>query len=313
MKITSIEYMLKVRPPLRIGAGVQIGVLNIQGIDLDLRYVPGNTLRGLIGLQLLKTCCIKLNEGKPYNCMSCDVEDCAYRDLILNRNHGEGAYFHFGKIEEKIKSNIVHMVTLDKRAKTVMKGLAPFSYEVVVPLNGNHFTIRSRILLVNSDKYINDVKNAIKLAKFQGLGGKRSIGWGFIEEAKIISQKTIEIDTESYAEINATVETPIPLMKGKSIEESIRKALEDTVYAFLKKKIKKCEIILRGKYQIKPVTYWSEAERKPYVNMAIAPQTKIKIKLEEKIQGIKTILTHIGITHNNTWYTKAGYGVLQVI
>jgi len=311
LRIHKISYKLEVVAPLRIGSGIQIGNLNLAKSPSSRYYIPGNTLRGLIGKQLLKIVCQNLRHGKVPNCKICK-ENCAYRSLIANNRHGEGAYFHFGVIEDRLKLISIPMIRLLRDRKVVEKERAPFFYQAVVPEKGNTIHAESQIYVVNADEdSIEALRQGILLSKYQCIGGRRSWGWGFIKDTKIteIKEISIEFKEETLEEITLKLITPLPIDKNYGIQGTIIKALK-TLTSLGNINQKNILVKIRSPFRLIPIGYWSEIERKPYTELALGENTVLII--EGKIpQFVKDIASIFGISLDNKWYTKAGYGIAE--
>lgn len=317
MKLYEIKYSLNILPPLRIGSGIVIGNLNLAKEPSTPYYIPGNTLRGLIGYQLLKLKCKKLSTGEKPNCDHCK-EDCEYKILIHDKNHGRGAYFHFGKINnDEVEIVSIPMSQLTRDSKTVVKGISPFFYQALYPRNEKKITINATVYLVNNnDKELLDtLKHAILTTKHQCLGGRRSWGWGYIIDVKVLNIKEINIETHEenfFINSNLKLLTPLPIEKGKTIEETIKNSIRHLLSMITPEKTsmpKDITIRIRSPFRIKPINYWNESENKPYTEPALSEETIINIKGNKLPKTLLEYIKIFGLTINGTWYTKAGYGI----
>lgn len=326
--IKILEYTFEISTPLRIGSGIQVGILNLtQRPSQGEYFIPGNTLRGLIGLQLLKLYCI--NPKKATKCEECENRNqCPYWILIKNNSHGEGAYFHFGKIQGKEEEDfVIEHITgtrLYRDTKTVVKEEAPFVYEVLMAKKNKEINLSGNIYLISiSNELLEKLKNGIFASRKQCLGGKRSWGWGYIENAKVKVKDAQEIsllndkNRESNNSFEFSIQTPLPINSiYGSIENSIKNSLKQLAEAFhsLISYIPRVDKIEIKKFSLKSISYWNEVENKPYRTWALAERTSIRIKTDNAtaMKKLLTLAKITGITHNNQWYTKTGYGITNL-
>lgn len=328
LNIKLLEYTFEISTPLRIGSGIQVGVLNLtQHPSRGEYFIPGNTLRGLIGLQLLKLYCI--NPENAIKCEECENRNrCPHWVLIKNNSHGEGAYFHFGKIQGKEEEDFVidHITgtRLYRDTKTVVKEEAPFIYEVLIAKKDKETNLNGNIYLINTNnELLEKLKNGMFACRNQCLGGKRSWGWGYIENVKVKVNDAPEISLfndksrENSNTFEISIQTPLPINSiYGNIENSIKESLKQLAEAFQSlinhvPKVNKIEI---KKFSLKPISYWNEVKNKPYRTWALAERTPISIKTDNTIamEKLLTLAKVTGITHNNQWYTKMGYGVTNL-
>jgi len=293
-RVWRVKYSLKIKPPLHIGSGVQRGIINESRSD----FVPGNTLKGLIGHALLKIVCI--------NSTDCDVcpekDSCAYPRLILSNTHGVGAYFHWAKLE--VKKTLVHNIQLDRSTKSVCEG--PFIYEALYPRVGNNIIVDSDIIVINQED-VKIISNAIKATRGMGLGGRRSWGWGTVVSAEVKDIEKIELPhaDSNGATLDFCVEKPLPIPTGiKSIESAIR----DLVNKFYGR-VSDVNIRIES-FRLTSSVGWSERNGRAYpMYPALDVGVRFMVSISSHASGLPWLASNIGLTPSGYWFTKAGYGL----
>lgn len=310
-KLLVLNYILEVKPPLHLGAGIKRGTLNETRSDM----VPGNTLRGLIGHSLLKLTCS--NPNIP--CNTCEEEQrCAYPRLILSQKLGEGAYFHPGSLQN-VEKKFVRGIQLERTTKTVVKAASPFFYETLYPKN-DKIRLNSKVVVKDSDEDVKALKNAIKASIGMGLGGKRSWSWGNVANAEITGVDTVELESFSRIDTNRLelkVKTPLPITKA-NIADSIKQGINDLLAAFYIKNLPtKDDLKIELKeFVLKPITSWAECEKKP-LDVYLALKTDTQFKLmgvhPESATIISQLTSKVGIAESGYWFTNAGYGLCETI
>jgi len=310
-KLHVLNYMLEVKPPLYIGAGIKRGARNETLSDM----VPGNTLRGLIGHSLLKLTCS--NPNIP--CNTCkEKQNCTYNKLIGSWKLGEGAYFHPGGFQN-IEKKTITGVQLERKTKKVVKTSSPFFYETIYS-KYDKIKLNSKIIVKDSDEDINALKNAVKASIGMGLGGRRSWSWGNVANAEITGVDAVEL--ESFSRINTNnlelkVKTPLPITKA-NIADSIKQGIHDLLSSFYTQNLptkSDFKIELR-EFNLKPITSWTESEKKPLgVHLALKTGTQFRLMggHPEVATLISQLTSIVGITESGHWFTNAGYGLCETI
>jgi len=306
-----IDYELVVQTPLRIGSGVQIGVVNtINDAYLNENHllIPGSTLRGLIGSQALKLECVKsppvCTKGKP-----CEfLRRCLAYEMICNWEHGFGCYFHFGQAHGKVQRWHSWHVRLNRETKTVVKGVGPFAYEAFVA-EGGQLKIKSKVIA--EERLIELVKNSILAARGQCLGGRRSWGWGYIRKVSILGVRKPTIEESESEKLELEVKTPVPLY-GRGLIDAINIATHDLISAIANKHISASEVSVLELKGLMTISWWNEALKKPYRVMALKPGTRISLLFTtcEEASLVLNAVRMFGLTASGQWYTKCGYGIL---
>ncbi|HDH44618.1 MAG TPA: hypothetical protein ENG66_04420 [Thermococcus sp.] len=325
-----IEYELKVNA-IHVSSNIVGG-----NIRLTLEYVPGTTLRGLIASRFLRYFCRNIETFVSSSCVKCESRNtCPFEKLFMNNEHGIGAYFHFGNIESDFSKSFFKGVSLNRRTKNVQIGKL-FMYEVLRPLNG-HLVVKSKVVIpVPKDVDIEEIgrikktiENCIKLTKYASIGGKKSWGFGLIENVSIssISSKEHVIreanDTEQVINIRTRTPLPIPLHKSQDkLEKVLEKALNHIVSKVLRLpsiRIQVEEAKIEGHYEILGISSWDIKEnRRREPCLAIRNGTlRLKVKINGpqiiNIRDLVEMCKYTGLTISGSWYTKTGYGVVEPV
>ena len=314
-----LEYTLKVRTPLRLGSGVQVGVIN-EAARHSLRgdgtlLVPGYTLRGLIGSQMLKLWC-RMPSPTCTRGLPCELSSScpAYRALREWR-HGLGCYFHYGLAKGErggLSTSVEWRAKVYRDLRASVKGLSPFAYEAFT-CPGGHAYVKSRVLV--EEPLAEVVERAILAVRHQCLGGRRSWGWGLVEEVDVRRRGGLELDRIQSPvrgrEVRLKVETPLPLTPGGDLTTTINRALSDITLATLRRRVVAQSARLDSLTGLVTISWWSEAEGKPYRALAIKQGSLITLTFNsaEEASSATAIAEHIGLTPSDQWYSKCGLGL----
>ena len=327
MEIFKIEYTLIVKLPLRLGSGLRVGNLlcfNRELIEEDKDkvtiLVPGNTLRGLILSSIIKLACSKLKEGEKPSKL-CTVSGTCSRPCkilkFLNLKHGHGVIFHFGKVTLK-NYHIITLphVTLEKTSRTIVKQKSPYMVEVLDSPT-KEAKLKAEITLLEDDKeLLNLTLKGIKASIGMCIGGKRTWGYGRILQVENISWKKLDLDelTEKEEPSNLLKAiTPIPLVirRNETLNQYITRLCRQLLKTYFNINKSTLTVKATSHFKIIPIGRWNEALRKPEPLTGLKDiMLKVSSNLNEA-KMIKTLAKNIGITPNNHWTNKCGYGIIK--
>ncbi len=185
-----------------------------------------------------------------------------------------------------------------------------------MPRLGRLINIEGSVVLVSSEELsdeIDVIREAILLTKYGCLGGRRSWGFGLIEHVEVLSLKPLKYGTgPDKKEVSYIIQTPIPLSSNEKITNSIVRGISDLASSY-GLNISKIEVELHGEIIFSRIVYWDEKDGKPYSNLALRG-SKIVIRIEgSSHKFLANLLEYFGVTQNNKWFTKCGYGILRTI
>ena len=329
MRLLELSYSIKVRLPLRLGSGVQVGnVLTFNRALIDeggrLLLVPGNTLRGLILSSAMKLSCARLLAGEEPSKLctvtgKCD-EACPIK-RVLSNSATEGAVFHFG-VAELRGHHVLRRVhaALARGSRTSVVGVSPYVIEVLDSelSEDRRVEVLSRITVLGEDRELASVlKRGIVSTVGSCLGGKRTWGYGLVERAAITSERVLSLEEEASRisvegpEAVVVLETPMPLdpTLGRDPCEVVRRVCEGLLSEYF---ASKCSVraALSGAYRLVPIFWWDEALNRPHRGLALSRGTKVSlVSDEDALRRICALAEHVGLAPAGRWYSKCGYGV----
>lgn len=307
IKLYKIFYEIELieKGRLHIGSGYRIYTLNPV---MNLKYIPGNTLKGLLCTSYIKMFCSQ----PKIDCDKCSEKCDYYRFIAVNEfKHGLGIYFNYG---EPYPSNFLRKrfrgIGINRRNKKTCRGIL-FEYEYYENIR----LIKSSINILYKDeeklkKYINFIEKALKASEKGNIGGRRSWGWGSIKRIKFYKRKyrLEEIDRNT---IEIEVKTPIPIIEKTSFKKLFQKYFTEIANAFKININIDIEYIKTSKFNLIPVTGWNLKENKPRKTYLGLISPNIEIKFNKIDKEILKIIQATGITPNGYWFTKTGYGAIK--
>jgi len=302
--ITIINYSLRIQTPIHIGCGMRIGALRLT----HYRYIPGYTLRGLIGRSLAMITCSK----NIINCQKCrEMSNCLYYQLIRSSEHAKVAYFHPADLPRNLQKKVFTRIAINRKTKIVILE-STFSYEALISSRG-YIDISSKIVLLGDRRSeAKVIANAIRSLRGMGLGGRRSWGWGYIESSYMHGIE-VQNKSENTNKLCITLKTPIPLESGYVFKD-LRQAIIDTLKSFnISPQTLRFSL---STFVIRTITHWDETQApngKPLRQPALSEGTTIKIEGNyESVSALALAFQYTGVSQNKKWYTGAGFGLAHV-
>ena len=322
IKLNIIEYELALTS-LHITRSIVGGNLYT---TLD-EYIPGTTLRGALGEKFINLYCSDIDYFKRHRCSGCSYVDCIFGKMFLDNEHGRGVYFHFGDIvnRSELEKQVITHVTIDRRIKSAVKGRL-FSYEVLLPKDADTILVKSRAVIVSQtptlvEEKLDDIHKAlrdcIKSLIGTAIGGKKSWGVGYVKSVNITNEYEATIEKEEVDEEVALVtRTPLPITE-ESLDDTVFKALKDLYFSLFKGTCEfKVKVDITSDYTLSLMTSWDLAKNRVRDSTYVLMTDKMLLRIKNpapELGVIIKLLKYIGLCPSGKWFTKTGYGVMEVL
>jgi len=319
LTVHEISYELRIASLIHLGAGFTLA--NVNPVRGDM-MVPGNALRGALCTAYLKMFC---TNNPLASCDSC-TEKCEFLGSILTKEteHGVGLYFGHGDItyENGTGRRVKRLpsISLSRRSKVAQKGRL-FFYEAI----GNILKISSHLYIVyeNDNDYIDGCKSfvakALRALKGSSIGGRRSWGWGYIENVAY-TESIYPLDDISLPvkvpTIILALKTPMPLV-DMDIKTNVDRILSDLTDRFMlaqePPRLREVEV---KSFKLTPITGWDLKRKRQRPSNLSLETPKIILKFDQtdaKIAAILKLAYVTGLTPDGYWFTRLGYGNIESV
>ena len=315
MRIHEFELSWRFSAPIHVGSGLSRG-----NCKLTETYIPGSMIRGAIGNSYIKLFCINDIFGEctiSNKCMR-----CKYPHFFFNNQHGTGAYFT-PIVPSKYNVTDVPSISLDNNLRTTMRGMLFVYQALTIPTE-----VLSKIYYFEEKDgtNVNEIEKSFKVAITNlHVGGRLSWGWGIPEQIELrhltthsslidfINENTLNVDQDE--DLLLYVKTPLPLQE-ENIEKSIINSIKSMSERFFSTQISdeklaisfdKLTLRVIGVRNSLPIIGW-EQKRMP----ALERGSTLKLHVTPEIIDTIKLATLIGLVEDQTPFTKAGYGLIEL-